>query len=721
MQPHLRRTLVSTLAGLLLTLAGAASAQATAQRIVLLPFDTEASIDAFALAFPSALQRAMNEIDGVYVPGVGDAAVVAQRVADAGGDVLSEVRRVFDADAVVLGRIRGSDALTIELVVATQAGDDRNATVSGRLGDLAALWRAAADGLLDLLDVSPSLGDLADLRRVLADVPSLPSLGPVGSSSARVPGVRLDQLEAAAALDPDSAWVVGELARVAAIAGDGERALREAERAVELGGHAEAYALLGMVRLARNDPAAGEAFEAALSANPAHGVALAGLARSGVGPERAAELLEAAIAAAPRQVDAHLALAELQTSPARVIQVLRRASAWLPDSASVQLALVDAALDAGDARGAIELLRSAVSDPVGRRPAIYLLAARLPTELAREALAFAREGRDVFPDDPDLHRLEIDLLRATGDAAGASAALAAWVETGSAPLREVAAFAEALASQGRFDEAQEWLATVADADDDADLRSARIELAAGRARAALTTLEPRVAAGDADALRRTLYAIALGRIGRTDEGTAMLEDVVRSAGEPDADARTREAGALAERALAVLADQRQVSGADAVALSPDASTAFEQGLFALENDDMVTARDAFVRARGFDDAGLLAFYEGYARQVLGDPRGAIDAYEAARDELGDNDVLLNNLGYAQLQVGRLDLALDTLRLALEANPDNARAHLNLGLAFYGLSRFGDAADAFDDALALDPSLAGVAGSVIDDARRRAGR
>ncbi|MBW6455991.1 MAG: tetratricopeptide repeat protein, partial [Trueperaceae bacterium] len=447
----------------------------------------------------------------------------------------------------------------------------------------------------------------------------------------------------------------------------------------------------------------------------------AGLARAGVGPERAAELLEAAIAAAPRLVDAHLALAELQTTPARVIQVLRRASAWLPDSAALQLALVDAALDAGDARGAIDLLRSAAGDPVGRRPAIYLLAARLPAELARDALAFAREGRDVFPDDADLRRLEIDLLRAAGDAAGAAAALGAWVETGSAPLREVVAFAEALASQGRIDEAQAWLATVADADDDADLRSARIELAAGRARAALTTLEPRVAAGEADALRRTLYAIALGRVGRTDEANAMLEDVVRSAGAPEADARTLEAGALAERALTVLADQRQVSGADAVALSPEASTAFEQGLFALENGDVLTARDAFARARGLDDVGLLAFYEGYARQVLGDPRGAIVAYQAARDELGDNDVLLNNLGYAQLQVGRLDLALETLRLALEANPANARAHLNLGLTFYGLSRFTDAADAFDEALARDPTLAGVAGSVIDDARRRAGR
>jgi len=721
MRPPLRRTLIAALAGLWLAMAGAAHAQAGPQRIVLLPFDAEGSVEALGLAFPGALQRALNEIDGVYVPVVGDAAVVAQRVADAGGDVLAEVRRVFAADAVVLGRVRGSDTLTIDVVVSPQTGEELTTTASGRLGDLAAAWQATAEGVLELLGVAPGLADLAAVRRVLADVPSLPSLGPVGAAAARVPGVRLDQLEAAAALDPDSSWVASELARVAAVEGDLERALVVAERAVELGAQAETHALLGMVRLARGDPAARAAFEAALAANPDHGVALAGLARTGVDPARAAELLEAAVAAAPRLVDAHLALAELQTSPARVIQVLRRASAWLPDSAAVQLAVVDAALDAGDARGAIELLRLAVGDPVGRRPAIYLLAARLPAEVAGDALAFAREGREAFPEDADLRRLEIDLLRATGDAAAAAAALGEWVASGTAPSREVVAHAEALASQGRLEEAQTWLATVADADGDADLRAARIELAAGRARAALTTLEPSVAAGDADALRRALYGIALGRIGRVEEATGLLDEVVRDAAAPAADARTQEAGELAQRALAVLADQRRVAGSDAVALSPEASTAFEQGLFALENGDMETARDAFARARGLEDQGLLAFYEGYAQQVLGDPRAAIAAYQVARDDLGDNDVLLNNLGYAQLQVGRLDLALETLREALSLNPDNARAHLNLGLTLYGLSRFGDAADAFDAALALDPSLAAVAGSVIEDARRRSGR
>lgn len=721
MRTHPLRNVWAALAGLLLMLVGAANAQATATRIVVLPFDAEASIEAFALAFPSALQRALNEIDGVYVPAVGDAAVVAQRLVDAGGDTLAEVARVFAADAVVLGRVRGSDALTLDLVVELGDGVERNRSVSGRLGDLAALWRAAADAVLEMVAVAPSLGDLADLRRVLGDVPSLPSLGPVAASSARVPGVRLDQLAAAATLDPESAWVRGEFARALALAGEGVRALEEAQRVLELGTGAETLALVGIVRLSQGDPSARDAFEAALAANPAHGVALVGLAQSGVAGDAAVPLLERAIAASPRLVDAHLALAELQTSQARVIQVLRRASGSLPDSQAVQLALVDTALGSGDVRGAVELLRAAVADPVGRRGAIYLLAARLPTEASRDALAFVREGLQVFPADTDLRRLEIDLLRAAGDVDGATAALQSWVESGAAPAAVVGTWAETLAVQGRFDEAQQWLASVADVDADADLRAAQVELAAGRARAALTSLEASVASGEADALRRTLYAIALGRIGRVEEATTMLQNVIAESSVAAAGTRASEAGALAERALTVLAEQRQVSGGDAVALSAEASAAFEQGLYALETGDLATARDAFVRARSVDDAGLLAFYEGYARQVLGDPRGAITAYQAARADLGDNDVLLNNLGYAQLQVGRLDLSLETLRQATTVNPDNARAHLNLGLTYYGLARFDDAVDAFDVALALDPTLTAAAGGVIDDARRRAGR
>ena len=82
---------------------------------------------------------------------------------------------------------------------------------------------------------------------------------------------------------------------------------------------------------------------------------------------------------------------------------------------------------------------------------------------------------------------------------------------------------------------------------------------------------------------------------------------------------------------------------------------------------------------------------------------------------------MNNLGYAHLQVGRFDRALDTLRSAVTANPSNARAHLNLGLTLYAGSRFDEAVAAFDRALELDPTLEASASDAIADARARAAR
>jgi tetratricopeptide (TPR) repeat protein len=693
-------------------------AQAQATRIVILPFDADDSVAAFGVAVPAAIQRGLNDVDGVYVPPVSDPGVVLQRLLAFSEDPVADLRRVFAADSVVFGRMTGSENLTLDLVVIDSQGRENTRTLSGSSRNLPGLWQAAAEAVLEFTAVALQPGDRAALTRILADAPSLASLGPVGASSARLPGVRSDQLELALSLDPESAWVHSEAARVMAIMGQQERASQLAQRAVELNPSAEAYATLGIVLLAQASEQAQAAFEQAIRANPAHALALAGLAQSGVAGDAAIAYLERAIAASPRLSDAHLALSSLQTTPARVVQVLRTASLSLPDSVNVQVALLGAALDAGDPRGAATLLRAAVSDPVGRRPAVYALAERFAGTLPGEALAIVREGLEGFPGDVALRSLEITLLRNAGDDEAAVAAIEAWIEDGSAPLTQVLAWAEFLAMRGQFEDAQRVIAALPD-NGDRELRAAQLELAAGRAGAVITRLQATVTAGTADPLSTALYGVALGRVGRSVEAITILEGVVaRSAG--GSDARAIEAADYARRALAVLSEQSQVINAEVrITLSAEASTAFEQGLYALEQNDIPTARDAFVRARSIQDEGFIAFYEGYARQMLGDPRGAMVAYQAARNDLGANPVLLNNLGFAQLQVGRLDLALETLRDAVALDAANARAHFNLALTYYGLSRFVDAVASFDRALALDPTLERSAAAVIEESRRRA--
>jgi tetratricopeptide (TPR) repeat protein len=702
---------------MLLSLAWAA-AQAPVTRIVILPFDAEASVEAFSVAFPAAMQRALNEIDGVYVPPSGDPGVVLQRLLQFGETPVADLSRVFAADQVVFGRLAGSDNLTLELVMVDREGGEALRSLNGSSRNLPGLWQAAVDAVTEVAGIDVAPGDRAAVARILADVPSLASLGPVASSSARLPGVRLDQLELALALDGDSAWVQAEAARVMALQGQSERAVTLARRAVELVPAAETHTVLGIVLLSQGSEGAQVALEAALRSNPAHALALAAIAQSGVPADQAASYLERAIVASPRLSDAHLALATLQTTTARVVQVLRTASLSLPDSVNVQVALVGAALDAGDARGALTLLRAAIADPVGRRPAVYALAERFAPSLPGESLAIVREGLQLFPNDAGLRGLEITLLRSAGEDVAAVAAIEAWIEDGTAPLAQVMAWAEFLATRGQYEDAQRVIAALPD-NGDRDLRAAQLDLAAGRAADVVARLETAVRSGSVDPLSNALYGVALGRLGRVEEAVDILEGVISRAAAA-VDARSFEAADYARRALAVLSEQSQViDGALRVALSAEASAAFEQGLYALEQNDLAAARDAFVRARGLQDVGFIAFYEGYTRQLLGDPRGAMVAYQAARPGLGANPVLLNNLGFAQLQVGRLDLAIETLREAVMLDEQNARAHFNLALTYYGLSRFPDAVASFDRALALDPSLQRSAAAVIEESRRRA--
>ena len=703
--------LAAVLAAAALAFGASATAQSDPTRFVFVPFDADASIEALGLAVPSVLQHAFNELDDVYAPPVGDAGLVLQRLVAAGrDDVLELLTAAFDADVLVLGRVSGSEELAIELVVVVD-GVERTARVEGRLGDLAGLWTAAADAVLREADRTPPAPERAALLAVLGDAPSLPSLGPLATAAARLPGVRVDQLEAAVALDPDSAWARSELARTRVLAGDVAAALVDADAAVALRSSVEILTTQGLVRLvAGDDAAAAEAFAAALEHNPAHAVALVGLAQTAPAAERAA-LLARATAAAPRQVDAQLGLASLQTSASGAIQALRSAADRLPDSPSVLAALVDVTVEAGDARGALDLLRAAAARPIGRTPAAYTVAGRLPESVAGDALAFVREGIALFPEASDLRLLEAELLRRSGDAAGSEASLRAAVEANPDSIPDVRALARLLADRGAGEEAQALWATVADRAPDGVLTSAELDLAAGRSRAALATLEPIVAAGGADADLRTLYGIALGRVGRVEEARAVLGSVLQDA--PDA--------TLAARALALLDEQGRVAGEADLELGAEAATVFERGLTALELGEFARAADAFAEARAIEDAGLLAFYEGYARQRAGDPRSAIAAYEAARAVLGEQDVLLNNLGYAHLQVGRFDRAFDALTAAIAANPSNARAHLNLGLTYYASSRFGEAVAAVDRALELDPTLEASAADTIADARARAAR
>lgn len=705
--------LLVALALVLAVLASSATAQTqpATTRVVVLPFDASSSVDALGLASAAALQRAFNQVDGVYAPPVGDALLVLQRATEAGVDPIAAVQRLFQADALVLARVVGQSQLELELVVVV-GGDERSQTLRGTIGDLVALWRQAAEAALASAGLTLAPADLGELRLALTTAPSIPSMGPVGLAAARLPGVRLSDLQIALELDPDSAWIRSEAARVAALEGEGELALRLAAEAVAAAPDvAEVRLIEGIVQSAfGTDEAAASGFQAALAINPRHAQALAGLAGVTSDPTERAALLERSLGSAPRLVEAHLTLALLQTDAQRRLQVLRRGAERVPDSLTLQRALLDEVVAAGDARGALALLQQAVADPVGRTATTYALAAQLPDTVGAEALAFVRQGRERFPDSSTLAIAEADLLVVAGDLAGAEAILRTVLADDPTSPVAVDALASVLGRDGRIEEAEALLREQLGEGDTLTRRIVELQLSSGRARLALETLEPLIASGSADVVLRAYYGIALGRVGRVAEARTQLEGVL--AERPDL--------GVAVRALTVLEQQARVVGDDGViALEGGAAIAFEQAMSALERGDWVLAAAGFADARGAGaDAGLVAFYEGYSLQRAGDSRGAIVAYQAARERLGDNDVLLSNLGFAHLQLGRLDLALESLTAAVSVNPQNAQAQFNLGMAQYGVARFVDAIASFERAVALAPELVETAEPFLAEARRR---
>jgi len=712
---HPSRVLASLLlaatASMVASLALAQSSTQATTRVVIEPFDANASVATLQLGLPTALQRALNEIPNVYVPAIGDVALVMQKAQQAGKSQQATMRALFSPDVVIQGTVSGSGSgMSVSLTV-DRAGSPQTLTARAPDGTPATLARAAARTLATALD--PNLGAtvLGRIDSAAAQTPSLPSLGPVALAASRLPGAKVADLKTASQLDPNSAWVKAEYARLLALSGNAKTALPVAQAAAKAQpDDGEVQVVLGVVEQAAGDnKAATAAFAKAVQLNPSDAVALTGMASLESDAAKAKQDLQAAIEAYPRMLDAYLQLASLQDTPQHALQTLRNGENALPESVALRRAIVQNVINAGDDKGALAYLQQAVQDPMAVSAGLYSLARLLPADVTDGALALVRQGEKKYPDATILKAAEGELLVHKGDYAGAEGVLSPL----HASLPKDAAIANLLtvaqARQGEIQAAQRTFESVSGSGDSAHGDLARIFLAAGRAEAALGLLRPIVAKGTQDANVLAVYGLALARVGKLSEGETELNKAL--AIQPNL--------ALAKRGLSFLQQQRQLTGGTDVTFSADAGTAFQQGMYALEVQDYQTAVEAFKRARSLDDNGLSAFFEGYALQLTGDPRSAVADYQAALKAFPDSDIVLNDLGYAHLQLGRFDLALEQLGKAVKANPKNAQAHLNLGLTYYGLQRYSDAVSEFDTAVKLEPNLQPSVAKVRQDAQQKA--
>jgi tetratricopeptide (TPR) repeat protein len=708
----MKRFLISLLMGL-----GVLVSAQDVNRIVILPFSAASGIDAYGLGLATALQRSLNVVNGLYAPPVGDAYLYTQKLLNENALSIQKVTEAFGASVIIAGDVSGSgDAGIVTLGFSgPKYPQTKDLTVNVSLASPGQMVAQVAEAVLKELGFPTSPNDLSELSAMTGQVPSAPSLNAVSEAALRLPGTNLSTLETAHQLDINSSWVNSEYARALAIDGDLTKALEVSLNAINLQPlDVEAMVNRGIVlRASGDDTTATQAFDNALAINPNHAIALAG--KGAITGD--ATMLEAAISSYPRLIEAYLSLAQkwAQTDTTQAVQVLRRGTAQVPESAALHRAIIEASLNAGDAAGATAYLQQTLASQTVPSPSLYALVNVLPTDQGQQALAILREGRAKYPNSVELIILEADFLSQSGDNASSEALLIQANTATPGNPNIVNALAVAQAKQGKTAEAQATFQSLAGNSETAQRNLAQLYLQTGADQAALDLLSPLIQAQPNDAELKALYGLALQGLGRTDEASVAFDQALAiDPNQPIVQGvRTQQ-----NTAVASAATDEQITGGVAVQLNADASAALQEGRNALASQDYLTAINAFRRARAAQDHGLLAFYEGLALQQNGDPRSAIPNYQRALQDFPNNDIILNNLGYAQALTGRYDLAIPTLNSALAINPNNASIYLNLGLIYYNLNDYTDAVSNWEKALSIDPNLGAQVNTLLEDARAK---
>lgn len=94
---------------------------------------------------------------------------------------------------------------------------------------------------------------------------------------------------------------------------------------------------------------------------------------------------------------------------------------------------------------------------------------------------------------------------------------------------------------------------------------------------------------------------------------------------------------------------------------------------------------------------------GYAYSEMGDNRMSKEVYERAvkLDSLNGKGLLLNNLGYTYLELGDEPRALQTLRRAIEEEPQIVMSHVSLAEYYEAVGEYDKAVEKFTEALAME--------------------
>jgi tetratricopeptide (TPR) repeat protein len=648
---------------------------ANAQRVGFLPLEGE--LDAYNLAVPTAVSRALESVDGLVAPTPFELYQYL-RARPENADRLSDS---YALDYVVSGKVSGSaGAYSLELSVKKVDGGASD-TLVAKGSDFKKLVATADATLIRALGLKPSTDDSKEILSIETALPT-----PEVVVAAVTPGAKdsVGILEKAGA----NAWALGARGLLLSQTGKAADAVPLAAQAAKLAPlDASVMMVSGVIQLqAKKNSDAKTVIDAGLKLNPAKPELhyLQGLRILRGADKLSNDILQSAtnefktaLEYNPRFLEAALNVADIferyggQTGWQTAEAVLLNLEPRMPDELELHNRLISLYLN-NDRDTATRYLRGLVRDTPDVPDTVYALASRLPN--LEQALAIVTKGDAAYPDSSALAFARGAILEHQGQYANAAKAYQTAISRDDTNVQALTGLAYANAKLGR------------DADAEAALKKAAGDKFEPRLTARMYLLSGRLdkAGGLVDGLVKSnptvaeyVYWSGIGALwsGRFDDAQKAFEASLKQQTDFE----------NARQAMAFFMPERRKIGV--LKLTGEALKSYQLGLALLDlgnSLDALEAQTAFQKALASDpNNAQLKFFVAQAMYKSGNTDDAIDLFNEVLTTLDTNVAVMTALAVAYADQGRFDRTLELLGKATKTDPK-----YSLGWYFSGVMNFG---------------------------------
>jgi tetratricopeptide (TPR) repeat protein len=646
-----------------------------AQRVGFLPLEGE--LDAYNLAVPTAVSRALESVDGLVAP----TPFELYQYLRARPENAERLAESYALDYVVSGKVSGSaGAYSLELKVKKIDGGSSDTLIT-KGSDFKKLVATTNATLIKALGLKPSVDDSKEISSIENALPS-----PEVVVAAVTPGAKdsLDILEKAGG----NAWALGARGLLFSQTGKVSEAVPLAAQAAKLAPlDASVMMVAGVIQLqAKKNSDAKTVIDAGLKLNPAKPELhyLQGLRILRGADKLSNDILQAAtnefktaLQYNPRFLEAALNVADIferyggQTGWQTAEAVLLNLEPRMPDELELHNRLISLYLN-NDRDTATRYLRNLVRDTPDVPDTVYALASRLPN--LEQALAIVSKGDTAYPDSSALAFARGTILEHQGQYANAAKAYQTAVSRDDTNVQALTGLAYANAKLGRDTDAEAALKKAA-GDKYEPRLTARMYLLSGRLDKAGGLIDSLVKSNPTVAEYAYWNGIGALWSGRFDDAQKAFEASLKQ----QSDLET------ARQAMAFFMPERRKIGV--LKLTGEALKSYQLGLALLDlgnSLDALEAQSAFQKALEANPGNAqLKFFVAQAMYKSGNTDDAVDLFTEVLSALDSNVAVMTALAVAYADQGRFDKTLELLGTATKTDPK-----YSLGWYFSGVMNFG---------------------------------